>query len=138
MGSLNNKNRRKRFCCKSEAQKRAIRRSYALKKSKTVKNGFARVDPKNPPIDFVKKAKEYRQRNLGALRFNGKLYDTNFPNEMVEITKDDIRNLRPEYDFHNRGLSDMDIADRYVSHMRSKYGVFDENDRFLHMLGEGE
>lgn len=80
-------------------------------------------------------SEDYRKRNLGALFYDGKYYDTNFKGNPIEITKAEIQDLRKSYDFDNN-LSDMDVADHYVKHMRRKFGVFDSNNKFLGMLGE--
>lgn len=79
--------------------------------------------------------KNCRKRNLGALYRNGKYYDTNFVDKPVVITKEKLKHLHHEYD-PDGTASDGDVADRFVRHMRRKYGVFDTKGNFLHMLGE--
>ena len=73
----------------------------------------------------------------GSTYVNGKFWDTNFE-EPVEITKKEIAKLRSEYDFNGK-MSDRQIVDAYVRHMRHKYGVFDsKTGEFLHLIGEDD
>ncbi len=84
---------------------------------------------------LLDKIKIYRRRNLGVLYHNGKYYDTNFIDKPHEISKSLIKDLHEEYNFDGK-RSDIEVADSYVRHMRRKYGVFSEEGKFLHMLGE--
>ncbi len=126
----------RKFSTKSE--KRAFRMGLfaglSRKKSKKSRsNGRNNVNTSNSLLDDIK---NYRNRNLGVLYYNGKYYDTNFIDKPVEITKSEIKKLRSSYDPEGK-LRDIDVADRYVHHMRHKYGVYDKKTgRFLHMLGE--
>ena len=43
--------------------------------------------------------------------------------------------LHKEYDYDGK-RSDLQVAQSYVTHMRRKYGVFNKEGKFLHMLGE--
>ena len=100
-------------------------------KNITMKKTY-KTNHSNGLLDDIKR---YRDRNLGVLYRNGKYYDTNFIDKPVEITKDELRNLHEEYDWDGK-RSDIEVADDYVRHMRSKFGVFDKNGKFLHMLSE--
>lgn len=120
-GFFQSKKKGKRKSNKSFSTKRKVVRP---KKSK-----------KNKRAELLEYSEDYRKRNLGALFYDGKYYDTNFKGDPVEITKAELQDLRKSYDFDNN-LSDMEVADRYVKHMRRKYGVFDSNNKFLGMLGE--
>ncbi len=71
---------------------------------------------------------------LGRTYVNGKFYDTNWKTP-VEITKEQIKDLRSEYDFDGK-RTDAEIVDSFVHHMRRKYGTYDENDNFIGMLGD--
>lgn len=106
---------------KNRAKK--TRRSYVKSKKNSKKEKL---------LEF---SENYRKGNLGALYFDGKIYDTNFEGNPVEITKADIQELRKEYDQKGQ-LSDMEVANQYVKHMRRKYGVFNRDGRFLHMISE--
>ncbi len=72
-------------------------------------------------------------RYLGPTYVNGKFYDTNFK-QPIEIPKSQIRDLHEQYD-PDGNSTDREVVDRYVMHMRRKFGVFDKNGNFLHMLG---
>ena len=81
-------------------------------------------------------SEHYRKNNLGALSYNGKIYDTNFKGEPYELTKETIKDLREEYDFDGK-LSDLEVANRFVRRMRRKYGVFNKKtNEFEGMLSE--
>lgn len=69
----------------------------------------------------------------GPTCVNGKFYDTNF-HKPIEIKKSSIPWLREQYDFNGKS-TDAEIVDRYVSHMRSKFGVF-KNGEFIGILSE--
>lgn len=88
--------------------------------------------------ELLRDIKVYRQRNLGALERNGKIYDTNFVDRPVELSKKELREMRSDYFPDNPNASDMDVADSFVRHMRTKFGVFDKDGKFLHMLGDEE
>ena len=80
-------------------------------------------------------AEDCRTAGLGAMTYNGKIYDVNFKGKPSLITKSQIADMRVEYGMGSK-YSDIDVAERYTQHMRRKFGVFDENDKFLHMLSE--
>ena len=87
--------------------------------------------------DLLDMSERYRKRGLGALLYNGKIYDTNFKGKPEELTKSFIRDLRKEYVFPGERVSDLEVADRYVKHMRIKYGSFDAvSGKFLGMIDE--
>ncbi|MBQ7906800.1 MAG: hypothetical protein IJ309_02370 [Clostridia bacterium] len=118
-------------------QRAAIKAYYAKKRGN--KNPFKSGKPKRKNVFKKNKVspflldmhKLYREQDLGALEWNGKLYDTNFKDGPHEITKEDLIQLREEYD-SNGNLSDYEVADKYVRHMRRKFGVFDrETDEWL-------
>lgn len=71
---------------------------------------------------------------LGRTFVNGKFYDTNWK-EPVEITKEQIKAFRGDYDIEGK-CSDAEVVDMFVHHMRRKYGVYDKNGNFLYMLGD--
>lgn len=117
-----------------QSKKKAKRKTSSSSSTKR-KAARPKKTRKNKRAELLEYSEDYRKRNLGVLFYDGKYYDTNFKGEPVEITKAEIQNLRKEYDFNNN-LSDMEVADRYVKHMRRKYGVFNSNGKFLGMLGE--
>ena len=87
--------------------------------------------------DLINYHNRYRKRNLGALVFDGKIYDTNFKSGPIEITPQEIRELRREYQPEGVVMSDVEVADAYVKHMRRKFGVTDhKTGRFLGMISE--
>jgi len=74
---------------------------------------------------------------LGSTFVNGKFYDTNFK-KPVEITKDNLKWIRTEY-AGNSGvkLTDKQMVNSYVNHMRHKYGVFNaDTGKFEGLLGD--
>ena len=128
------------FGFKTKAEKKAFKQGLmaGLKKKKN-----SRGISKNKKYNKVPKKsslrelhKKYRDRNLGALEYNGKIYDTNFKDGPHEITKEDIEMLRSEYDIHGK-MSDKEVADSYVRHMRRKYGVEDaKTGKWLGLLSD--
>ena len=87
--------------------------------------------------DFLAQCEVYRKKGLGAISYKGRIYDTNFKGKPVEITKDELKQMRLEYvGAGERNVSDMEVADRFVKHMRRKYGTFDKNDNFIGLLGD--
>lgn len=80
-------------------------------------------------------AEDYRKSGLGAMKYHGKIYDVNHKGNPSLITQDDIKDLRVEYGM-GREYSDLDVAEKYTQHMRRKFGVFDKNGKFLHLMGE--
>ena len=125
------------------------KRSYSTAEKKSWKRGFlaglfsnknatsVKTAPKKKTnsSSLLDKIKMYRQKNLGVLYHNGKYYDTNFIDKPVEITKSELKNLHKEYNYDGK-RSDLQVAQSYVTHMRRKYGVFNKEGKFLHMLGE--
>ena len=108
---------------------------YDSKNTKCVKSNSKKIVTKDNAL--LQQIKRYRDRNLGVLFYNGKYYDTNFINKPVEITRNEIKELRREYDVDGK-RRDIEIADMFVRHMRRKYGTFDKNGNFLGMLGDDE
>ena len=76
-----------------------------------------------------------KPRYLGSTYVNGKFYDTNFK-KPVEITRDQISELRSSYQRDGERATDKQIVDRFVNHMRVKYGSFDRDGNFLGLLGD--
>lgn len=105
---------------------------FSNKKRKSVK---VKSKKKTNSISLLDEIKLHRQKNLGVLYHNGKYYDTNFIDKPTEISKSLVKDLHKEYDFDGK-RSDIEVADSYVRHMRHKYGVFDKDGKFLHMMGE--
>lgn len=125
---------------KTKAEKIAFKKGlfYGLfqRKKKKVNSNKKQAKKHNNSAKLKEMHKRYRDRNLGALQFNGKIYDTNFKDGPVEITKDEIKKLRPEYDIHNQ-MSDIEVADCYVRHMRKKYGMFERGTgKWLGLMGD--
>lgn len=122
------------FKTKAERKAYAIGRKHESKKYyKKKKSKKSKLSKKPSLMDYHKR---YRERNLGALLFNGKIYDTNFKDGPHEITKKDIADLRSEYDPHGR-MSDIEVADNYVRHMRRKYGTYDKKTgKWLGLLSD--
>ena len=102
-----------------------------LFKSKNVKKS----KNKQSKNELLELSERYRTRGLGALQYKGKIYDTNFKGKPTLLTKDFLRKIRPDY---GPELSDLEVADRYVKHMRRKYGTFDKDGRFLGLLGKNK
>lgn len=75
-----------------------------------------------------------KPRYLGPTCVNGKFYDTNFK-KPVKFTREQIRDLHMEYD-PSGNSSDAQVVDRFVKHMRTKYGRFSKSGEFLGMLGD--
>ena len=123
------------------------RRSYSQKELKAFRSGLffglqqrkknsgAKRKTSSSRAELLDMSERYRTRNLGALVFNGKIYDTNFKGAPKVISKAEISELRKEYGVTGRE-SDREIADRYVRHMRRKFGVFGKDGEFLGLLGE--
>ncbi len=84
---------------------------------------------------LISLAEDYRKSGLGAMKYNGKIYDVNHKGKPSLITKDEINDLRIEYGMGGK-YSDLDVAERYTQHMRSKFGEFDKNGKFLGLIGE--
>lgn len=82
----------------------------------------------------VHKTSSVSPRYLGSTFVNGKFYDTNFK-KPVEISKSLIKQLHEQYDVYGNS-TDKEVVDRYVMHMRRKFGVFDRRGNFLYMLGD--
>ena len=134
------KKNKKRY---SSAENKAYRRGFfaglfSIKKKKTGASNKKAVTVKKSKktrtltkAELAEEAKWARKNGIGAIYRNGKYWDTNFK-EPKEISKKDIEDMREEY----FGGSDEQVANRYVLHMRRKYGVFDKNDNFLHLLSE--
>ena len=123
--------------------KRGFFAGLYLGKKKKSSNGKKFTNNKTTPktksnsTSLLDKIKLYRQRNLGVLYHNGKYYDTNFIDKPHEISKSLIKDLHEDYNFDGK-RSDIEVADSYVRHMRRKYGVFNKEGKFLHMIGEDE
>lgn len=119
---------------------KAERRAYAIgrkhEKKKRIKSKSFKIRPKTSLMDYHKK---YRERNLGALSYNGKIYDTNFKKGPVEISKSEIKELRKEYQPKGVRMTDLEVADAYVRHMRRKFGVTDaKTGKWLGLLSDVE
>lgn len=81
---------------------------------------------------FISLANNARRSGDGVMMFRGKLYDVNFKDKPLLINDNELRSIRESYP----GDSDFERANNYALHMRRKFGVFDQNGRFLHMLSE--
>lgn len=101
-----------------------LRRSPVVKKTRKKKSSKRSF--------LLEKIKAYRDKNWGALYHNGKYYDTNFINSPVEISKQELKDLRSEYDFTN-SKTDKEVADSFVFRSRRKYGTFDDNGNLISM-----
>ena len=112
----------------AKKKKKNTNSNYKSKKQK--KN-----NPKKHTRTLMEEIKYYRAHNLGVLYRDGKYYDTNFIDEPTELEKSFVKKLHSEYDMDNK-RSDHEVADMFVRHMRRKYGVYDKDGNFLHMLGE--
>ena len=89
--------------------------------------------------DFLAQCEEHRKKNLGAIVYNGKIYDTNFKGKPTEITKNELKEMRREYvSSSERNVPDIEVADRFVKHMRRKYGTFDKKGNFIGLLGDDD
>lgn len=119
------------FFSSKKKGKRKTNRSFPTKR----KAVHPKKSKKDKRAELLEYSEDYRKRNLGALFYDGKYYDTNFKGDPIEITKAELQDLHKSYDSDNN-LSDMEVADRYVKHMRRKFGVFDSNDKFLCMTSE--
>ena len=124
---------------KTKAEKNAFKRGLFVglfkSKEKTTKKAIKpnkNLSKQNKNQELLEMSERYRSRGLGALLFKGKIYDTNHKGKPVEITKEQIAEMREDYG----GGRDIDVADRYVYHMRRKFGVFDSKGKFLHLIGE--
>ena len=124
---------------KTKAEKNAFKRGLFvglfMSQKKTTKKAIKsnkNLSKQNKNQELLEMSERYRSRGLGALLFNGKIYDTNRRGKPVEITKEELAEMRENYG----GGRDIDVADRYVYHMRRKFGVFDNKGRFLHLIGE--
>ena len=101
-------------------------------KYKKKANTYKRPKRSRSLLDEIK---YYRAHNLGVLYRNGKYYDTNFIDKPHELERSFVKELHSEYDFDNK-RSDRDVADMLVRPMRRKYGVYNKDGSFSHMLGE--
>lgn len=122
----------------STAEKKSYKRGFfaGLFAKKRIKNrNINKISNKEKSSSLLDTIKMYRKRNLGVLYHNGKYYDTNFIDKPHEIKKSFIKELHSEYDFDHK-RSDLEVCDSYIRHMRHKYGVFDKDGKFLHMMGE--
>ena len=113
---------------------------FTAKKKKTKSNVNYKKKSTNPKRSkhsrsLMEDIKYYRAHNLGVLYRDGKYYDTNFIDEPTVLEKSFVKQLHSEYDVDNK-RSDREVADMFVRHMRRKYGVYDKDGNFLHMLGE--
>ena len=118
----------KRIKCNTEKEKQSFR------------NGVKSVTERAPAVAKKPKASgktktPAKPHYLGSTYVNGKFYDTNFK-KPVEITRKQIAELRSSYENIGERATDKQIVDRYVNHMRNKYGVFDRRGNFLGMLGD--
>lgn len=110
------------FKTKAERKAYAIGRKHERRKCIKKKG----VKPKKTiKPSLMSEHKRHREHNLGALVHNGKIYDTNFKKGPVEITKSEIKELRKEYQPQGVRMTDKEVADAYVRHMRRKFGVTD-------------
>ena len=125
----------------SAAEKKSYKRGFlaglfsAKKKTKSSSKYNKKSKQKKHTRTLMQDIKYYRDHNLGVLYRDGKYYDTNFIDEPTELDKSFVKKLHSEYDVDNK-RSDREVADMFVRHMRRKYGVFDRDGNFLHMLGE--
>ncbi len=133
---------------KNYKRRRSSRKNYSALERKSYRKGFlaglfaskkkSRRNSSNSKRTLASEHKRYREHNLGALLFNGKLYDTNFKDGPHEISKDDLAWMHKEYGF-DRKLTDKEAADAYVRHMRRKYGAFDKKTgKWLGLLSDLE
>ncbi len=71
----------------------------------------------------------------GPTYVDGKFYDTNFKKPRP-LSRELVNNLHKEYDFSGHD-SDKVVVDRYVLHMRKKYGTFDrKSGKFLGLIDD--
>ncbi|MBE6536888.1 MAG: hypothetical protein E7673_02935 [Ruminococcaceae bacterium] len=126
----------------NSSEKKAYKRGFfaGLFLSKKNKSTTKRSSNKNGgKRELMDAHRRYRERNLGALVHNGKIYDTNFKKGPVEITKSEIKELRKEYQPEGVRMTDVEVADAYVRHMRRKFGVTDgKTGKWLGLLGDVE
>lgn len=121
------------YCCYFKSRNVSEKENYIIQCS-----GYNfENDNQNHDSSLMELHKTYREHNLGALEYNGKIYDTNFIDGPHLITREVIASLRDEYDSNGK-MSDKEIADSYVRHMRRKYGVTDAAGNWLGLLGEEE
>lgn len=106
-----------------------------VKQPKVKRSSEVTVKQKKIPFGLKEMHKDYRENNLGALVYNGKIYDTNFKDGPREISKETLKELHEEYDFPGTA-TDFEVADQYVRHMRSKYGQYDKSGKWLGLLGD--
>lgn len=123
----------------SAAEKKSYKRGFfaglfSAKKKKS-SSKYNKSKSKKHTRTLMEDIKYYRAHNLGVLYRDGKYYDTNFIDKPHELEKSFVKELHSEYDVDNK-RSDREVADMFVRHMRRKYGVYDKDDNFLHMLGE--
>ena len=126
-------------------EKKAFRKGlgfgYSLKGEKFQANKISLTPVKvvktnsssSKPVKFGNSATE-KPVFLGPTYVNGKFYDTNWK-KPAEITRELIKQLREEYDVNGQS-TDAQIVDRYVNHMKRKYGKFDRNGDFIGLLGD--
>ena len=109
---------------KTAAEKKAVRFGVVLGKNQAKKTGKTSVKSKS--------SKKAGPKFLGPTFVNGKFYDTNFKKPGL-IKTSALKGIMEQY---GEGATEKQAVDRYVHHMRRKYGVFDENNRFLQIMGD--
>ena len=120
----------------TKKEKAAFRQGLlaGLSKRKKRKSNKVKSNKKSQKSELMEYHRRYRERNLGALLFNGKIYDNNFKDGPREITKKEIQDMRSEYVPDGAKWSDLDVADAYVRDMRRKCGVYDKTGKWLGLL----
>ena len=125
---------------KTKAEKNAYKRGLFAglfgKNKKSNKSVSKKAAKSKTDSKLLELHKRYRERNLGALLYKGKIYDTNFKDGPHEIDRETLKKLHEEYDMSGT-RTDIEVADSYVYHMRRKFGVFDgKTGKWLGLLGD--